>query len=156
MRFYFVTRFPTCTAKAELDNISREERSHVMSLVKQKNTKPEIVVRSFLHRKRLRYRLYDKSLKGKPDLVFPKYKTIVFVHGCFWHGHVSPLCKLARIPKSKVDFWTAKVARNRERDISNMAILKSTGWRTLIIWECELSKQESLERLFLEITHASK
>lgn len=127
-----------------------------MSLVKQKNTKPEIIVRSFLHRKGLRYRLHDKTLNGKPDLVFPKYKTIVFVHGCFWHGHDSPLCKLARTPKSKIDFWTAKVVRTKERDTSNMAILKSTGWRTLIIWECELSKQESLERLFLNITNESK
>lgn len=134
-----------------MDNISKKERSHIMSLVKQKNTKPEMFVRSFLHRKGLRYRLHDNKLPGKPDLVFPKYKTVVFIHGCFWHGHDDPKCKLARIPKSRVEFWTNKVKSNHERDIKNKEILQAMGWRVLTIWECELTEQKSLERLFYDI-----
>lgn len=133
------------------DNLSKEERSHIMSLVKQENTKPEMVVRSYLHRKGLRYLLHDKSKPGKPDLVFPKYKTIVFINGCFWHGHDDPECKLARIPKSRTEFWINKIKSNRERDIKNKAILEKTGWKVLIIWECELIKKDSLEKLFNEI-----
>jgi len=138
-----------------VDNISKEERSHVMSLVKQKDTKPEMIVRSYLHRKGLRYRLHNKTLPGKPDLVFPKYKTIVFVHGCFWHGHGDPQCKLARIPKSRVEFWTNKIKGNRERDTGNKKKLEIMGWRVLTIWECELSGQESLKKLFNAIKSCS-
>jgi DNA mismatch endonuclease, patch repair protein len=134
-----------------MDNISEKERSHIMSLVKQKDTKPEMIVRSFLHRKGLRYRLHDNKLPGKPDLVFPKYKTVVFVHGCFWHGHDDPKCKLARIPKSRVEFWTQKVKSNYERDIKNIEILRGMGWQVLTIWECELTEPKSLQRLFYDI-----
>jgi DNA mismatch endonuclease, patch repair protein len=134
-----------------VDNISKEERSRIMGLVKQKNTRPEMIVRSFLHSRGLRYRLHDKSLPGKPDLVFTKYRTVVLVHGCFWHGHKDPLCKLARTPKSKIQFWTSKVILNSERDIRNTKALEALGWRVLIIWECEVSKQGSLESLYTAI-----
>lgn len=130
-----------------VDNISKEERSHVMSLVKQKNTKPEMIVRSFLHRNGLRYTLHNRSLPGKPDLVFLKYKTIVFVNGCFWHGHKAASCKLARIPKSNVEFWVNKIATNSRNDAKNFKLLKKLGWQILIIWECQLSREANLVKL---------
>lgn len=138
-----------------VDNISKEERSHIMSLVKQKDTRPEMMVRSYLHRKGLRYRLHDKRMPGKPDLVFRRYKTVVFVHGCFWHGHDDRSCKLARTPKSRVEFWINKVQRNRERDIQNKKQLEAMGWRVLTIWECELVKQDSLDLLYNTIKRSS-
>lgn len=134
-----------------MDNVSKEERSRIMGLVKQQDTKPEMFIRSLLHRNGFRYRLHDKRLPGKPDLVFPKFKTILFVHGCFWHGHNKSSCKLARIPKSKIDFWTDKILQNRDRDTKNITSLEEKGWRVLIVWECELSDKELLKQLILDI-----
>lgn len=138
-----------------VDNISKEERSRVMRLVKQKNTKPEMIVRSFLHRNGLRYRLHDRSLPGKPDLVFRKYKTIVFVNGCFWHGHKSISCRFARIPKSNIEFWVNKISANSKNDAKNFKLLKRLGWQVLVIWECQLSDESNLARLVVKIRENS-
>lgn len=107
-----------------------------MRAVKGKDTKPEIALRKALFALGLRYRLNVKDLPGKPDLVFPKYRTVIFVHGCFWHGHA---CKRgARAPKSNAEYWNAKIARNKARDKNNAAALKKLGWRVVTVWECEL------------------
>ena len=119
-----------------------------MSLVRGKNTKPEIRVRSFLHAQGLRYRLHDKRLPGKPDLVFPKYKTAVFIHGCFWHGHAD--CKLARVPKSNVEFWNTKIQGNAKRDKIKQEKLAELGWRVITLWECEITENR-LMKLLMEI-----
>jgi len=107
-----------------------------MSRIKGKNTKPEIRVRKFLFSSGLRYRLYDKNLSGKPDLVLPKYKTVIFVHGCFWHGHKG--CKYYVIPKTRTKWWKEKIDINIKRDINTTNKLKSEGWKVIVIWECEL------------------
>jgi len=127
------------------DNVSREKRSQVMASVKQKNTSPEITVRKYLHRQGLRFKLHDKALPGKPDMVFPKYKIVVFIHGCFWHGHKK--CKLARMPKSNVDFWKNKIDGNKTRDSKHIKKLKRIGWCPIIFWECELSNPKNLINL---------
>ena len=119
-----------------MDNISKEERSRVMAAVKQKDTKPEMKVRSFLHKHGLRYRLHDNKLPGKPDLVFPRFRTVLFIHGCFWHGHTN--CKYAVTPKSNTDFWQSKISGNVERDQRNHQKLEQEDWKVLVIWECEL------------------
>ena len=106
-----------------------------MSGIRSKNTKPEIVVRKALHRRGYRYRLHNGALPGKPDLVFPSRKAVIFVNGCFWHGHG---CHLFRWPSTREEFWKAKILRNRERDSENRSALTSTGWRTLVVWECAL------------------
>ena len=114
-----------------------------MSGIRGKNTKPEITVRKFLHRKGLRFRLHAK-LPGKPDLTFPKYKTAVFVHGCFWHRHEG--CRFSTTPKNNADFWQKKFAANVERDARATAQLDELGWRVLVVWECQLGLPE-LEQL---------
>lgn len=114
-----------------------------MSGIRGKNTKPEITVRKFLHQKGLRFRLHAK-LPGKPDLTFPKYKTAVFVHGCFWHRHEG--CRFSTTPKNNADFWQKKFAANVERDARATAQLEELGWRVLIVWECQLGLPE-LEQL---------
>ena len=118
-----------------------------MAAVKQKDTKPEMKVRSFLHRHGLRYRLHDNKLLGKPDLVFPRFHTVLFVHGCFWHGHPDEECKLGRIPKSNVKFWKDKISGNRERDEINIDLLQKLGWRVVVIWECQIGNIEKMEEL---------
>lgn len=133
----------------------RGTRSFVMSQIRGKNTKPEQVVRSYLFARGLRFRKNDKRYPGHPDVVLPKWKTVVFVNGCFWHLH--PGCKYARIPKSNVDFWTAKLARNRERDAHEQKELKELGWHVLVVWECELrpeKREATLERLYGDIVGA--
>lgn len=123
-----------------------------MSLIQSKNTKPEMIVRKYLFNCGLRYRLHDKRLPGKPDLIFPKYKTAVFVNGCFWHRHD---CKYATTPKSNTEFWQIKFQKNVDRDKKNYKELNQIGWRVLIVWECELKKdrlEEKLNNLYYEIT----
>jgi DNA mismatch endonuclease (patch repair protein) len=137
-----------------LDNISKEERSRVMAAVKQKDTKPEMKVRSFLHKNGLRYRLHDNKLPGKPDLVFPRFQTVLFIHGCFWHGHPDELCKLARIPKSNVKFWKDKIRANRQRDDKNIKLLQDLGWNVVVIWECQLCNNGALDGLAFQIRSA--
>lgn len=136
-----------------MDNISTGERSHVMSLVKSKDTKPELFIRKFIHSKGFRFRIHDKRLPGKPDIVLKKYRTVVFVHGCFWHGHKSTKCKLARIPKSNVEFWSTKIANNAIRDSRNKRALRKLGWKVLQIWECQVKSPAMLNKLINDITH---
>lgn len=115
---------------------TKEQRSYNMSQVKGKNTKPEILVRKFLHANGFRFRLHTKDLPGKPDIVLPKYKTVIFVHGCFWHGHKN--CKYASIPKTRTEWWTAKIEGNKANDKRKKAALKKEGWTVITIWECDL------------------
>ncbi|SRR5690606_6562325 len=131
---------------------SKELRSFNMSQVKGKDTKPELIVRKFLFASGLRYRLYDKKLPGKPDIVLPRYKTVIFIHGCFWHGHEN--CKYAEIPKTRSDFWLAKIKQNKLRDMNNIKKLENEGWKLFIIYGCELKndkKQTILENLLNNI-----
>lgn len=115
-----------------------------MALVKSKDSRPELTVRRLTHGLGFRYRLHDKSLPGKPDLVFKKRRKVVFVHGCFWHRHEN--CRLARLPKSRMDFWLPKLERNRERDAENIQRLKELGWEIMVIWECEINKVDQLKQ----------
>ncbi len=124
------------SAKPRTDVFSPEKRSAVMRAVKSADTKPEIAIRKALHALGYRYRLHVKNLPGKPDLVFPKHRTVIFVHGCFWHGHN---CKRGRrVPKTNTGYWLEKVARNKARDKKNTAALKKLGWRVITVWECEV------------------
>lgn len=119
-----------------MDIVSKEKRSRMMSGIKGKNTKPELLLRSALHKLGFRFRIQRKDLPGKPDIVLPKYKTIIFVHGCFWHRH--PGCKYAYTPKSNIGFWTNKLEGNVIRDCLTEKALEEMGWRILIVWECEV------------------
>lgn len=133
------------------DVVDSATRSRMMSGIRGKNTKPELLVRKYLHARGLRFRLHVKSLPGRPDLVFSKYRAVVFVHGCFWHRHVG--CKYATTPSSRVDFWTNKLSDNVTRDQYQFAALEGLGWRVFTVWECELKKGEKrLESLYCEIT----
>ncbi len=118
------------------DIFSPEKRSEIMRAVKSADTGPERVLRKALHAKGFRYRLNVKTLPGTPDLVFPKHRAVLFVHGCFWHGHGCP--RGARVPKSNADYWRAKIARNVKRDAKSIAALRKLGWRVKISWECYL------------------
>lgn len=119
-----------------MDVHDKKTRSYNMSQIKGKNTKPEEMVRKYLFAQGFRYRKNDKKLPGTPDIVLPKYKTVIFVNGCFWHGHKG--CRYATKPKSNVEFWEAKIARNRHRDEVTEAHLHALGWHVITIWECEL------------------
>lgn len=124
------------------DIFSTEKRSDVMSKIKSKNTKPEKVVRSLLFSLGYRFRLHVKDLPGKPDIVLPKYKTVVLVNGCFWHGHEN--CKDAGIPKTNSQFWYDKISKNKERDKRVLNELEQAGWKVLVIWECRINDKEKL------------
>jgi DNA mismatch endonuclease, patch repair protein len=113
----------------------------MMAGIRGKNTKPELIIRRGLHSRGFRYLLHDKRLPGKPDLVFPKYRAVIFVHGCFWHGHD---CHLFRWPKTRKGFWRKKIERNRERDESALDALANADWRICIIWECALKGRTKL------------
>jgi DNA mismatch endonuclease, patch repair protein len=113
-------------------------RSRMMAGIRAKDTKPEMLVRKGLHAMGFRYRLHDRKLPGKPDLVFPKYRAVIFVNGCFWHGHE---CPAFRWPKSRDEFWREKIGRNRANDILNREKLEVLGWRHFTVWECSLRKQ---------------
>jgi len=117
-------------------------RSAQMARIRARDTKPELRVRQALHAAGLRYRLHAKDLPGKPDLVFRSGRVAVFVHGCFWHQHPDPTCKLARMPKSRLDFWRPKLVGNHERDVRTRAALEAQGWSVLEIWECQTSTAE--------------
>ena len=126
-----------------VDRLSTEARSRLMSKIGPRNTQPERRVRSLLHRLGYRFRLHRKDLPGKPDIVLPKHRMAVFVHGCFWHGHV---CKVDKMPKSRVDYWGPKIEANRERDTRKRQQLEALGWRVIEVWECELKSLASLEK----------
>lgn len=134
------------------DTISPELRHYVMSQVHSSDTKPELRLRRALWRMGFRYHVNDKRLPGKPDIVLPRYKTVIFVHGCFWHGHMN--CGNYRIPKTNVEFWTKKVSRNQERDQEVWRKLEAKGWSVIIVWECQLKKgniDETVNRVVEEI-----
>lgn len=133
------------------DVVGSATRSRMMSGIQGKNTKPELLVRKYLHGRGLRFRLHTKELPGRPDLVFPKFKAVVFVHGCFWHRHSG--CKYATTPSSRVHFWTNKLSANVARDSYQIAALGRLGWHVLVIWECELREgMMRLDLLYSEIT----
>lgn len=125
-----------------MDIISKEKRSWNMSRIRSKDTKPEKIVRSLLHRMGYRFRLHVKGLPGKPDIVLPKYKTIIFVHGCFWHRH--PKCKYAYTPKSRIEFWEKKFAENIARFKIVKKELEKLKWNVVVIWECEIKSNADL------------
>jgi DNA mismatch endonuclease (patch repair protein) len=127
------------------DTLTRLARSERMSRVRSRDTGPEWKVRRLVHGLGYRYRLHCKELPGTPDLVFPARRKVIFVHGCFWHRHPDPRCKLARLPKSRLDFWKPKLEGNRARDIEKQEELMSCGWSVLVLWECELADTSGLE-----------
>lgn len=136
-----------------MDTLTPAERSERMSRVRGKGGKAELLVRSLVYRMGYRYRLHGTKLPGKPDLVFRSRRKVIFVHGCFWHRHPDPDCKLARMPKSRQDFWAPKLEGNRARDLRQIADLEAAGWSVLELWECQLRDASSLEnkiRTFLD------
>ncbi len=130
------------------DTLSKEERSRVMAKVKSRDTKPEKKVRSLLFSLGFRFRLCQKNLPGKPDIVLKKYKTVIFVHGCFWHGHEN--CKNARIPKSNVEFWKNKIEYNKQRFAEVSRQLQEQGWKVVVIWECETKDMKKLKMILIK------
>src|SRR3984957_2727649 len=120
------------------------DRSENMRRIRSKGIRPELAVRSLAHNMGYRFRLHKKDLPGKPDLVFVSRRRVIFVHGCFWHSHKG--CKVAHVPKSNVGYWRPKLERNQIRDRKNMEALRSAGWHTLVIWECEIKDEASLRK----------
>ncbi|MDP8234201.1 MAG: DNA mismatch endonuclease Vsr [Candidatus Saelkia tenebricola] len=131
------------------DHLTLEKRSWNMSLIRSTDTKPEIIVRKLLHSLGYRFRLHKKGLPGKPDIVLKKHKTVIFVHGCFWHQHKG--CKRSNIPKSNTSYWKPKLNRNVKRDKKHKADLKRIGWKTIVIWECETKNLGKLEKKIKKI-----
>lgn len=127
------------------DVVSKAVRSRMMSGIRGKNTKPEVEVRRFLHGRGLRFRLHDRTLPGRPDIVLPRWGTVVLVHGCFWHQHKG--CRFAYMPASNTNFWREKLGGNVNRDRRNAAALRALGWRVLHVWECETKSDRKLESL---------
>lgn len=140
------------------DRMTPEQRSRCMAAIKGRDTKPEMMVRKFLHAKGLRYRVNNSKLPGSPDIVLRKYKTVVFVDGCFWHGHEG--CKYYRLPKTNTDFWRHKIILNIARDYANNVDLRLAGWRVIRIWECGIKtkagRAETLERLYATIVGSNQ
>ena len=131
------------------DIISPKQRSLLMSSIKSKNTKPELIIRSALHNLGFRFRLHNKKLPGNPDLVLAKYHAAIFIHGCFWHKH--EYCKVSHIPKTRTKFWTEKFDKNTKRDQKALYELKRKGWRTAWIWECSLSNKGNIRTTIEEL-----
>jgi DNA mismatch endonuclease (patch repair protein) len=143
-----------CELWVMTDVHSQVTRSYNMSRVRSKNTKPELVVRKFLHGQGFRYRLHVSSLPGKPDMVLPKYKTVIFIHGCFWHGHKG--CRYFVIPKTRTEWWLQKIKGNQKNDQLSTIQLQVLGWKVISVWECELKKGMKEETLHNLITSISK
>jgi DNA mismatch endonuclease (patch repair protein) len=131
------------------DIMTPTERSQRMSLIRSKDTKPELALRRALHAKGLRYRIHGTSLPGKPDLVFGPARTVVFVNGCFWHGHT---CSIGHIPKTNTPFWHNKILVNRKRDARNIRSLRAAGWKVVIVWECTLKNSAHVGKVALDLT----
>ena len=129
------------------DTRTPEQRRRIMQAVGAKDTKPELIVRRMLFGMGYRYRLHVKKLPGSPDIVFPRRRKALFVHGCFWHGHG---CKIGKLPKSKLDYWQPKIAQNRERDCTKASQLEAMGWSVGVIWQCEVRNGAELSRLLTE------
>jgi DNA mismatch endonuclease (patch repair protein) len=127
-----------------MDTISSARRAENMRAIRSKGMKPELIVRSLAHSLGYRFRLHRKDLPGKPDLAFPKFAAVIFVHGCFWHQHEKRTCLDARKPKSNTTYWLPKLERNRIRDTNNITMLKRLGWKVLVLWECELPNRSRL------------
>lgn len=123
----------------------KKTRSYNMSRIRATNTKPEMLVRRFLHGQGFRYKLHDKKLPGKPDIVLPKYRTVIFIHGCFWHGHNK--CKYFVVPKTRTDWWLNKINTNKTNDTKAVKALKKTGWKIINIWECDLKSTKMQKTL---------
>lgn len=132
-----------------MDTLTAQARSERMRLIRDRDTKPEISVRRLLHGLGYRFRLQRRNLPGRPDIVLPRHHCAIFVHGCFWHRHTEPSCRLARMPKSRVEFWEAKLAANQRRDIVVQNALEALGWRVLLVWECQLADKEQLKNRIL-------
>jgi DNA mismatch endonuclease (patch repair protein) len=126
------------------DIFSKTKRSEIMSKVSGKETKPEIFIRKFLFAQGFRYRKNDKRFPGKPDIVLPKYKTVIFVHGCFWHGHQN--CRKSALPQTNYEFWKNKIQGNTERDKSNQKQLKKLGWKIIVVWQCRIKNRDLFEK----------
>ena len=124
--------------RVPVDNLTPEDRSWCMSRIRSRGMKPEMAVRSMVHRLGYRFRLHRRDLPGTPDLVLPRHRAIIFVNGCFWHWHPDPKCPIAGLPKSNLEYWKPKLERTRVRDQQHMVTLQSGGWRVLVVWECEL------------------
>lgn len=131
-----------------IDTRTKEKRSEIMSKVRSKNTTPEILIRRLIFSMGYRYRLHVKKLPGKPDIVMAGRRKIIDVRGCFWHGHEG--CKYGRLPKSRLDFWIAKISHNRKRDLENLHELENLGWSVLIVWQCELKELNFLKTKLYE------
>ena len=131
------------------DNVLPDVRSRMMSGIRSTNTKPEMILRRGLHKAGLRFRLHVRNLPGKPDMVFPRWRAVLFAHGCFWHGHE---CPLFRWPRTRPEFWRAKIERNRANDIRAAVALRAAGWRLGVVWECALKGKTRLpvEGIFLQ------
>lgn len=140
------------------DVMTTEQRSRCMAAIKGKDTMPEMIVRKYLFSCGLRFRIQVRKLPGNPDIVLPKYKTVIFVDGCFWHGHED--CRYFRLPKSNVEFWEEKIKRNVARDFRNEAELKALGWRVIRVWECEIKtlaqREEYLKCLYDRIVNPTQ
>lgn len=124
---------------------SKATRSYNMSRIRSRDTKPELLVRKFLHAQGFRYKLHDKKLPGKPDIVLPKYNTIIFIHGCFWHGHAR--CKYFKVPQTRTDWWLQKINTNKANDAKAVKALKKEGWKVIVIWECQLKMAKAADTL---------
>ena len=136
------------------DTVDRIRRSEIMSSIKGFDTKPEIIVRKYLFNKGFRFRLHDKSIPGNPDIILKKYNCLIFVNGCFWHGHKN--CKIYVMPKTNKKFWYSKIENNIRRDKKNLNTLKKIGWRVIVVWECELNnlkREVILQRIMNKILH---
>lgn len=138
-----------------IDHVSKEKRSDIMKRIRGKDTAPELMVRKLIYSLGYRYRLHVKELPGKPDLVFLGRKKVIFVHGCFWHGHN---CKKGKPPKTNFDYWLPKLNENQARDARNQTLLESMGWQVLVLWQCEINDTDSLKKIitnFLERASAN-
>lgn len=133
------------------DTFTRQRRSEIMGLIRSTDTRAELTVRSMLHRAGFRFRLHSKTLPGKPDIVLPRHRTVILVHGCLWHGHEN--CRRGRRPKSNTEYWNRKIDRNLNRDAANAEILRELGWKRIVIWECELKDPDAVAaRLISQLT----
>lgn len=129
-----------------IDHVSKEKRSEIMKRIRGKDTAPELIVRKLIYSLGYRYRLHGQKLPGKPDIVFAGKKKVIFVHGCFWHGHN---CKKGKPPKSNLDYWLPKLKENRRRDTLNQKLIRSAGWEVLIIWQCQIHDAITLEKAII-------
>lgn len=139
-----------------VDTFTRKRRSEIMGCIRSADTRPELVVRSLLHRAGFRFRLHDARLPGRPDIVLPRYKVAIYVHGCFWHGHKR--CRDGRRPKSNTEYWNRKLDRNLARDARNARLVRRLGWKRIVIWECQLGKNRGavLERLIRKLNYEER